>query len=143
MKARSAQSTIFTATVSHAEEDEPNFSRDFRSRQELPSSNFNDAGNYSPPLSGSANKSPDQEVLNLSDHIEEIRKISGEAFDRAKPGSDRLPILRRLQELLDESEAATEIAFGYTEEDDAQITIDPVADEIERIELRSKLGIAA
>jgi len=79
----------------------------------------------------------------LSDHIDEIRKISSEAFDRAKPGSDRLPMLRRLQELLEESDAATEIAFGYTEEDDAQITIDPVADEIERIELHSKLGIAA
>ena len=52
-------------------------------------------------------------------------------------------MLRRLRELLDESEAATEIAFSYTEEEDTQITIDPVADEIERIELRSKLGIAA
>jgi hypothetical protein len=79
----------------------------------------------------------------LSDHIDEIRKISGEAFDRARPGTDRLPMLRRLRELLDESEAATEITFAYVEEDTSQITIDPVADEIERIELRSKLGIAA
>lgn len=79
----------------------------------------------------------------MSDHIDEIRRISSEAFDRAKPGSDRLPMLRRLRELLDESDAATEIAFSYTEEEDTQITIDPVADEIERIELRSKLGIAA
>jgi hypothetical protein len=79
----------------------------------------------------------------LSDHIDEIRKISGEAFDRAKSGMDRLPMLRRLQELLDESEAASEVTFSYTEEDDTQITIDPVADEIERIELRTKLGIAA
>jgi hypothetical protein len=95
-------------------------------------------------LSAPANNSPDQEVLNLSDHIDEIRKISGEAFDRAKPGMERLPMLRRLRELLDESEAATEITFGYVEEDEvAQITIDPVADEIERIELRTKLGIAA
>ncbi len=52
-------------------------------------------------------------------------------------------MLRRLRELLDESEAATEVTFGYVEEDEAQITIDPVADEIERIELRSKLGLAA
>ena len=52
-------------------------------------------------------------------------------------------MLRRLRELLDESEAATEITFAYVEEDTSQITIDPVADEIERIELRSKLGIAA
>ena len=79
----------------------------------------------------------------MSDHIDEIRKLSGDAFDRAKPGMDRLPILRRLRELLDESEAATEITFSYTEEDETQVTIDPVADEIERIELRTKLGIAA
>ena len=79
----------------------------------------------------------------MSDHIDEIRKLSGDAFDRAIPGMDRLPMLRRLRELLDESEAATEIAFSYTEEDEAQVTIDPVADEIERIELRPKLGIAA
>jgi len=52
-------------------------------------------------------------------------------------------MLRRLRELLDESEAATEITFSYTEEDETQVTIDPVADEIERIELRTKLGIAA
>jgi hypothetical protein len=79
----------------------------------------------------------------MSDTIDEIRRLSGEAFDRAKPGAARLPMLRRLSELLEESEAATEITFGYTEEDEEQITIDPVADEIERIELRSKLGIAA
>lgn len=79
----------------------------------------------------------------MSDHIDEIRKLSGDAFDRALPGMDRLPMLRRLRELLDESEAATEITFSYTEEDETQVTIDPVADEIERIELRTKLGIAA
>ena len=79
----------------------------------------------------------------MSDTIDEIRRLSGEAFDRAKPRAARLPMLRRLSELLEESEAATEITFGYTEEDEEQITIDPVADEIERIELRSKLGIAA
>lgn len=79
----------------------------------------------------------------MSDTTDEIRRLSGEAFDRAKPGAARLPMLRRLSELLEESEAATEITFGYTEEDEEQITIDPVADEIERIELRSKLGIAA
>lgn len=75
--------------------------------------------------------------------IDEIRTLSGEAFDRGIPGADRLPKLRRLAELLDEAESATEITFGYTEEDEEQITIDPLADEIERIELRSKLGIAA
>jgi hypothetical protein len=79
----------------------------------------------------------------MSDPIDEIRRLSGEAFNRAKPGAERLPMLRRLSELLDESEAATEITFGYTDEDEEQITIDPVADEIERIELRSKLGMAA
>lgn len=75
--------------------------------------------------------------------IDDIRTLSGEAFDRNIPGMDRLPKLRRLAELLDEAESATEITFGYTEGDEEQITIDPVADEIERIELRSKLGIAA
>jgi hypothetical protein len=75
--------------------------------------------------------------------IDEIRTLSGEAFDRGIPGVNRLPKLRRLRELLDEAESATEITFGYTEEDEEQITIDPVADEIERIELRSKLGMAA
>jgi hypothetical protein len=79
----------------------------------------------------------------MSDPIDEIRRLSGEAFNRAMPGAERLPMLRRLAELLDESEAATEITFGYTDEDEEQITIDPVADEIERIELRSKLGMAA
>ena len=61
----------------------------------------------------------------MSDTIDEIRRLSGEAFDRAKPGAARLPMLRRLSELLEESEAATEITFGYTEEDEEQITIDP------------------
>lgn len=75
--------------------------------------------------------------------IDEIRTLSGEAFDRTIAGVDRLPKLRRLRELLDEAESVTEITFGYTEEDEEQITIDPVADEIERIEMRAKLGMAA
>lgn len=72
--------------------------------------------------------------------VAEFRRLAGVVFDRTRPGSERLPELRKFKELIDRTGAASRIGTFWTAAPDVPFEFDFVQDEIDRIEFEAKIA---
>ena len=71
---------------------------------------------------------------------DEIAVLFREGFDGEAERSVRIPKLKRLRELLQDAGESLTVELRYSGSDELPLEIDPIAEEIEKLELKDGLG---
>lgn len=75
----------------------------------------------------------------MSDPNDELAQLLREGFDHSRTGLERLSKLKRIKEILTEIGIEDTVDVRWTSSPDPTLTVHPIQDEIDRVEL--ELGI--